>query len=42
MPRERRLINMLLRVVALLFSRGGPVRIDGLANLLSRGSRQSG
>src|SRR5450755_2003198 len=31
MPRARCLINMLLRVVALLFSRGGPLRIDGLA-----------
>jgi len=42
MPRERRLINMLLRVVALLFSRGSPVRIDGLAaSLMSHNSRQS-
>jgi hypothetical protein len=36
MPRERCLINMLLRVVALLFRAGGPLRIDGLAGLEPR------
>ena len=38
MPRGGGLINMLLRVVALLFSRTDQLRIDGVAVLLARRS----